>query len=71
MTGEIAIGGVLVPALLFLALAALLLTVGLTRLLNLAGFYRVVAWRPLVDVTLYLLVLGLVVVVTARYGIAP
>jgi hypothetical protein len=71
MTGEIAIGGVLVPALLLLAVLALPLTILLIRLLTLAGFYRLVAWRPLVDVTLYLLVLGLVVVVTAPYGTAP
>lgn len=68
MTGEVAIGGVLVPVLLLLALLALVLTTLLTRLLNLAGFYRVVAWRPLVDLALYMLVLGIVVAVTAPNG---
>jgi hypothetical protein len=70
MTGEIAIGGVLVPALLLTAVAALAVTIALTRLLTIAGFYRLVAWRPLVDVTLYLLVLGLLVAVTASHGTA-
>lgn len=71
MIGEIAIGGVLVPALLLLAVAALAITVALTRLLNIAGFYRLVAWRPLVDITLYLLVLGFLVAATARHGTVP
>jgi hypothetical protein len=68
VTGEIAFGGVLVPALLVVAVLALPITMLLARLLALAGFYRLVAWRPLVDVTLYLLVLGLVVSVTTPYG---
>lgn len=70
MIGEVAIGGVLVPPLLLLAILALAATMLLTRLLALVGFYRVVAWRPLVDVALYFLVLGLIVAVTASHGSA-
>lgn len=71
MIGELAIGGVLVPVLLLLAAAALVLTTVLAHLLALSGFYRLVAWRPLVDVALFLLVLGLLVVATAPYGTTP
>jgi hypothetical protein len=68
MTGEISIGGVFVPALLMLAFAALLLTALLSRLLSLAGAYRAVAYRPLVDVALFVLILGLLVFVSAPAG---
>jgi hypothetical protein len=59
MSGEVAIYGIFVPALLVLALAALLATMLLTRLLNWLGFYRLVAYRALVDLCLFVLLLGL------------
>jgi len=68
MTGEIAIGGVYIPALLVLALAALLVTGLLTQLLQLAGFYRLIAYRPLVDICLFVLLLGLIVFFTMPAG---
>ncbi len=64
MTGEVAIGGVLLPPLLLLALVALLATALLSRLLAVSGFYRLVAWRALVDVALFVLLLGLAVLIT-------
>jgi hypothetical protein len=68
MTGEISIGGVYVPALLLLALVALAITGLLTQLLQLAGFYRLIAYRPLVDVCLFVLLLGLIVLLTLPAG---
>ena len=59
MTGEISIGGVFLPSILLLAVAAVLLTGLATRLLAFAGFYRVVTYRPLVDLALFILILGL------------
>ncbi len=51
MIGEIAIGGVYVPALLLLGLLALVLTGLLTQIFSLIGVYRLVAYRPLVDLS--------------------
>ena len=58
MTGEIALYGVFVPTLLVLGIAASLVTLGLMRLLNFLGLYRFVAYRALVDLCLFVLVLG-------------
>lgn len=59
MTGEVSLGGVFVPTLLVLALAAMALSFLLTRLIGLFGLYRFVAYRALVDLSLFVLVLGL------------
>jgi hypothetical protein len=71
MIGEVSIGGVYLPALLVLALLALALTGVLSRLFQLIGFYRLVAYRPLVDVALFLLLLGLLALLTAPLGLHP
>jgi hypothetical protein len=68
MIGEIVIGGVYIPALLLLALVALALTGLLTQILQIAGFYRLIAYRPLVDLCLFLLLLGLLVFLTLPAG---
>ena len=65
MTGEIAVGSVYVPALLLLALAAFVLAALASLLLGAIGFYRVIAFRPLVDLALFVLVLGLLVRLSA------
>ncbi len=59
MSGEVAIYGIFVPSLMVLALAALLATIVLTRLIAFLGLYRFVAYRALVDVCLFVLLLGL------------
>lgn len=64
MIGEISLGGVYLPVILLLAIAALVVTGIVTRLLNLIGAYRVVAYRPLVDLALYVLILGLLALLT-------
>jgi hypothetical protein len=69
MIGEVSLGGVYVPALLLLGAAALVVTGLLSRLLALAGFYRYVTSRPAVDIALFLLVLGLLVLFTAPQGL--
>ncbi|MGN6278429.1 MAG: DUF1656 domain-containing protein [Sphingomonas sp.] len=58
MTGEIAIYGIFVPTLLVLAIAAAIVTMGLMRLFNFIGMYRLFAYRALVDLCLFVLVLG-------------
>lgn len=58
MTGEVALGGVYVPTLLLLAIAALILTGFVSRMFSNLALYRLVAYRPLVDVALFFLILG-------------
>jgi hypothetical protein len=69
MIGEISIGGVFMPALLLLGVLALIVTGLLSQLLQLIGVYRFVAYRPLVDLALFVLVLGLIVLLTAPLGL--
>jgi hypothetical protein len=66
--GEIAIGGVFLPPLLLLAFGMLALTAIISRLLQMSGFYRYVAYRPLVDLSLFVLLLGLAVLLTTPLG---
>jgi len=67
--GEIAIGGVFFPPLLLLGFAVLMLTALLTRLLQISGFYRYVAYRPLVDLSLFVILLGVAVLLSAPFGL--
>jgi hypothetical protein len=71
MIGEVSIGGVYVPVLLLFACGALVITGILTQLLQLAGFYRLIAYRPLVDLCLFMLLLGLIVFLTLPAGTHP
>jgi Protein of unknown function (DUF1656) len=57
MIGEFDIYGVFVPALLVWALVALALTGVLRSVLAWVGFYRLVWHRPLVDLSLLVIVL--------------
>ncbi|SNT04526.1 Protein of unknown function [Sphingomonas laterariae] len=68
MIGEIAIGGVFIPTLLLLGFAAMLLTAGAVRMVSLLGLYRFVAYRALVDLALFILLLGLLVWTVDRLG---
>lgn len=56
---DLAIGGILIPGLLALALIALVATVLVLRLLSIAGIHRVFAHRPLVELAVFAIVLGL------------
>ncbi len=58
MRGEVSLAGVYMPGLLVLAIIALVVTGILTRLFSVTGVYRLIAYRPLVDVALYVIVLG-------------
>jgi len=66
MSGEVSLFGVYVPGLLLLAMAAVLLTGLLVKLLSFLGAYRLFAYRPLVDVALFFLVLGALVLMFAQ-----
>lgn len=64
MTGEVDLFGIFLPALLVLAVIALLLTGFISWLLSQAGAYRLFAYRPLVDLAIFTLVLGALVLAT-------
>jgi hypothetical protein len=58
--GEFDIYGVYVPAFAIYAAIALLLQIAIMRLLEALGFYRLVWHRALFDLTIYVVVLGIV-----------
>jgi hypothetical protein len=66
MIGEIDIFGVYVPALLVLMLIAYLLNMVLTRVFAIAGLYRFIWHRSVFDLAIYIVVLGIVVIVSHR-----
>jgi len=66
MIGEIDIFGVFVPAVLVLMFVAYLINLAIRTVLARAGFYRFVWHRSIFDLRIYVLVLGLVVVVSHR-----
>lgn len=69
MTGEVSLDGVFLPTLLILGLAALLLTYGVTRLIGAFGLYRFLAYRALVDLSLFVLMLGALAILVPASGI--
>ncbi len=70
MIGEIAIGGVFVPTLLLLGIIALLLTGLIVQLMAFAGAYRFVAYRALVDLSLFVIIFGVLALLSSPFGIA-
>jgi hypothetical protein len=69
MIGEVSIDGVYIPSLLLLVLAAVALTALLSRLLSVVGFSRLMVYRPLTDIALFLLLLAAIVWLTERWGL--
>jgi hypothetical protein len=67
--GETSIGGVFMPTLLVLAIIAIILTALVSKLLSLLGVYRLIVYRPLVDLALFILLLGLLSLLTGHYGL--
>lgn len=66
MIGEIDIFGVFVPSVLVLMFVAYLINLVLRTLLARTGFYRFVWHRSIFDLGIYVLLLGLVVIVSHR-----
>lgn len=68
MIAEISLHGLYVPTLLLLALAALVCTRALGKLLLRLGFYRLV-WHPaLFEFALFGILLGSLYILMTRYG---
>jgi len=59
MIGEVSLFGVYLPLLIVLSAIALVLAGVLSRVFALVGVYRLFAYRPLVDLALFILLLGL------------
>ena len=70
MIGEFSIYGVFVPSLLVWGLIALLIAGVLRPVLAELGFYRLVWHRPLVDLSLFVIILAAVVAILPHW-IAP
>jgi hypothetical protein len=66
MIGEIDILGVFVPAVLVLMFIAYLMNFVIRTALERVGFYRFVWHRSIFDLGIYVLVLGVVVIVSHR-----
>jgi len=67
MIGEIDILGVFVPAVLVLMLIAYLINLAIRTVFERVGIYRFVWHRSIFDLGIYVLVLGLVVIVSHRF----
>lgn len=70
MIGEFDVYGVFVPALLVWGLIALMLSRVARAILARIGFYRLVWHRPLVDLSLFVIILAVVTAVLPHW-IAP
>ncbi len=68
MNGETALFGVYMPTLLLFAVIASVVTLLVMRLADFLGFYRFVAYRALVDLCLYVLVLCAICVLFPQFG---
>jgi hypothetical protein len=71
MTGEVALGGVFMPTLLLLAVIALVVSWGVTRLIGAFGLYRFFAYRAIVDLSIFILVLAGLGLLLPNLGIRP
>jgi hypothetical protein len=69
--GEISISGVYVPALLLHACVAIVLVWLLSRLSSTIGVYRLLAYRPLADIALFVLLLAAIAWLTEDWGLQP
>lgn len=65
MIADIDVLGIFAPALLLLMGVAWLLNLAVKRMLESAGFYRFVWHRHLFDISLYVALLGVLVLLTA------
>ncbi|MEJ1142536.1 DUF1656 domain-containing protein [Stenotrophomonas sp. CCNWLW162] len=67
MFSDFSIDGVLIPGLLAVAVAAMALSVLASRLLASLGLYRLFAWRPLVGLSLFVILAELMIRLTPLF----
>ena len=68
MTHEFRIGGVLISSIVPTLVVALILTILLSMVLVRIGFYKLVWQRPLVDLSIFFILAGLIVVLLPDGG---
>ncbi len=68
MIGELNLYGVFVPALFLWMLIALVILMVLRRALSRGGAYALIWHRPLFDLALYVIILGVVVYLGNRFA---
>ena len=66
MIGEVDIYGVFLPAVLVLMLVSYMFCLVVTRVFARVGLYRFVWHRSIFDLAIYVIVLGIVVIVSHR-----
>ncbi|MBP2230090.1 fatty-acid desaturase [Azospirillum agricola] len=71
MIVDLSVGGVLIPGLVVLALAALVATMAVVRLLAVTGIHRLFAHRALVELAVFVLLYGLLVRCLPSVGTLP
>lgn len=69
MIGEIALGGIYLPTFLLLALAALIASWAISRVIGALGFYRFLAYRAAVDLSVFILILAAMALFVPTLGI--
>jgi hypothetical protein len=69
MIGEIDIFGIFVPAVLVLMLIAYLLSLAVRMVFGRIGLYRFVWHRSVFDLAVYVMLLGIVVIVSHRFSL--
>ena len=66
MIGEVDVFGVYIPAIMWLMGVAYLVSLVIRKLLGRTRFYNIVWHRSMFDLSLYVIVLGVVVTLTRR-----
>ena len=69
MIGELNLGGVFIPIAAVSAIAAVIVSIFVRRLLNLVCFYRVVWHRGLFELSLLVILWGAMTYLVTLYGI--
>jgi len=69
MIGEVSVDGVYIPSLLLFVSVAVIVTGLVSRLLSLVGFYRIVVYRPITDIAIFVLLLAAIVWFTELWGL--
>ncbi len=71
MIVDLSVGGVLIPGLVVPAFAALVATMAVVRILAATGIHRRLAYRPLVEPAIFVLIYGLLVQCLPFFGPLP
>lgn len=71
MIVDLNLGGVLIPGLLVLAFVALAATTAMIRCLSRTAIHRLFAYRPLIELAVFVILYGLLVQYLLLIGLLP